>query len=459
MNRGSRRLIVFLGLYVLALALIHASTPGGVQRRAVSITTPNGEICPGTLWSRDPRDPPKAVAVIGHGVTSNQGVMATTAKAFAADGYAAVTIDFAGHGRSRARFNWLDNWVQVLAWCDWARAQFPGLPVVYLGHSMGGFAGAEAFAQRPAADAFVAMGALPDRPLDVKTLVSMGRFEELFNPGTARAQVAGWGEVLVSPYSDHSLEPCDFVLLGGIVAWADDRLGLARTPEDTAFVLRWAMALLGVLAGTAGALGLATLVTSFLPRRACICAVSASVSARRFSLNPYRVIGRLFGYRGRGRPPRSGTLWFALAKGIVFSGVFVALLAWMLDGHLFSAWPSHPERSLEWVILIPLLGLPVTLSAMALERLPLPGAAGRFAVAALTKSLPLIVLGVVLGLAGPGWSFAGMMLGLFTFILVMLSGVYALATRAAADYRAGIAACAVSLAWVLAYWFPLTWGW
>jgi hypothetical protein len=47
---------------------------------------------------------------------------------------------------------------------------------------------------------------------------------------------------------------------------------------------------------------------------------------------------------------------------------------------------------------------------------------------------------------------------ILAFVLVVLSSVHAMATRATSDYRAGALASAILFAWVIAFWFPLTWG-
>jgi multisubunit Na+/H+ antiporter MnhB subunit len=71
--------------------------------------------------------------------------------------------------------------------------------------------------------------------------------------------------------------------------------------------------------------------------------------------------------------------------------------------------------------------------------------------------VPLLVLCVGLRLLNPGLAFLGMLLGIFAFVATMLAMVHTLATRSAGDYRAGVAATAIIFAWVLAFWFPMTW--
>lgn len=70
-------------LYLAALVLMHASLPTGVQRETIQIEGPSGKPCLGTLWM--PQSP-KAVIVIGHGVSANQGIMTAAANVVAQGG-------------------------------------------------------------------------------------------------------------------------------------------------------------------------------------------------------------------------------------------------------------------------------------------------------------------------------------------------------------------------------------
>jgi multisubunit Na+/H+ antiporter MnhB subunit len=96
-------------------------------------------------------------------------------------------------------------------------------------------------------------------------------------------------------------------------------------------------------------------------------------------------------------------------------------------------------------------------TARALERIPLNTAFQRFAVGALTRAVPLLVLCLILQLLGPGIAFAGMMLGILALVFILMSAIHALATRGAGDYRSGAVACGIVLAWITAFWIPLFW--
>lgn len=448
---GRYALLAAAGVYLLALLGMNGIVSGGVRRQAVRIDGPNGKPCLGTEWRTDEA---KAVIVLGHGVTANQGVMATAAKVFARDGYVAVTIDFWGHGRSRERFDWVSNPSQVNAWCDWARNRYPGLPLAYLGHSMGGDAGALAFGDKTTVDAFVSMGMLPRAIPACKTLIAMGRFEELFSIEQARRHAQEKAEVLVSPFSDHALESADPVLLRGILAWVNGALGLGgrNTFSSAGLGLPFLAAGLGCVA----ALVLAAQATALRRPARSAPGVAISICCKRIS--PFRIAAWALGCKGPGMPPRSGAFLPAVCRGILFGAVLVVLLSWILTTHKFTCNLNHPERFAMWMILVPAMSFLYWFSAFALERVASYTTFERFAVGALTRAVPLLLIGLVFRMLGPGIAFAGMMFGILAAVLVFVSLIYAVATRAAGDYRSGAVASGIVLAWIGAFWFPLCWG-
>jgi alpha-beta hydrolase superfamily lysophospholipase len=89
---------------------------------------------------------PGGLIVIVHGLAEHGGRYRETAEAFAARGWAVYAGDLRGHGRSPnvpgagrvhvRRFT--DYFDDVESFIDQARADWPGLPLFLLGHSMGG---------------------------------------------------------------------------------------------------------------------------------------------------------------------------------------------------------------------------------------------------------------------------------------------------------------------------------
>ncbi len=89
-----------------------------------------------------PEGDPRAIVTIAHGGAEHSGRYAWTAGRLTAHGYAVYAIDHRGHGRSggpRAYVDRVDNAVADLHTLnDVVRDRHPGLPIVLLGHSMGG---------------------------------------------------------------------------------------------------------------------------------------------------------------------------------------------------------------------------------------------------------------------------------------------------------------------------------
>jgi len=450
---GKSGLFLAIGvvIYGLGYGIMSASTPTGVSRTEIWIMGPDNRPCGASVWT--PEAGPEAVIVIGHGVSENRGAMATIAKAFAARGYAAVTIDFWGHGRSRETFDWQRNRAQLLDWFAWAREEFPELPLAYLGHSMGGFAGTEALKQSPEIDAFVTLGALPRELSEVPTLIALGRFEELFGPDQARAVAGETGHVLVSPWSNHALEPWDPVLIGGMVDWVDDTLG--RDPSGPYPWRAWFAGLVATVLGCTAtflvATGLAGLVSS-APLRSS----EPLENPRRWSLNPYRGAAWILRLRQSGHRPRANHGGRALASALLFSAATVVLLSTLLDVDMFTSRLDHPARVLMWGLVSTVFFLLLCLDALALERIHFPRSRDRFLVYGLSRAIPLLL--IALYMWGPGGlAFGGMLLAIVAFIGLMQALVYTLNVQASGDYRAGALASAICTAWVFCFWFPLVW--
>ncbi len=414
----------------------------------------SGETCTATILTREN---PRAVALIGHGVSANRGVMNATARAFAHNGFNAVAFDFTGHGSSRDRFDWSSNPARILGMCEWARKTYPGLPLVYVGHSMGAFAGAEAFNEQPVVDAFVSMGALPGKIPECKTLIAAGKYEELFSPEEAREKAGERTEVLITPFSNHALETWDAALLQGIVEWGKTTLGLkggaVYSWKNTLFPFA-AMLLLFLFLFQGVFFPKAPDATSKMPQ--------FLPSGRSWSLNPYRVFGVLLRARGTVRPPAQIPRFRGVIIMAGFSVIVGVLVTMFLVGGrnaLFTVDLLSPPRLLTWAVLFGLFLPFVALDVWVLERLPLVSGAKRVAVAVLTRCVPMALLAALLWLAVPGMAFGGMMLGILTFVVFMLTMVYAGILQQTNDWRAGALTVAGLFSWVIAYWFPLAWPW
>jgi alpha-beta hydrolase superfamily lysophospholipase len=134
---------------------------------------------------------PARVVLLAHGYGEHAGRYEHVADRLVADGAAVHAVDHVGHGRSegeRVHVTDFEDVVTDLHTLDQAaRRDHPGLPVVLLGHSMGGLIAAR-YAQRygdtlaalvlssplvgswAAAAQLLALDELPDLPLDITTL-------------------------------------------------------------------------------------------------------------------------------------------------------------------------------------------------------------------------------------------------------------------------------------------------
>ena len=135
----------------------------------------------------DPPATPTAVVVVVHGYAEHGGRYAHVAEAFAARGWATVAPDHLGHGRSHGERALVADFSHVVddlhTTVDLASSAYPGLPIVMVGHSMGGLLTAR-FVQRspdrldgaaflgavlgdwPWARAVLAEPSLPEEPSD-----------------------------------------------------------------------------------------------------------------------------------------------------------------------------------------------------------------------------------------------------------------------------------------------------
>jgi alpha-beta hydrolase superfamily lysophospholipase len=139
----------------------------------------------------EPREAPSHVVLLAHGYGEHVGRYEHVAAALVANGAVVHAVDHVGHGKSEGERVLIDDFewvVDDLHEVDRrARAEHPGLPVVLIGHSMGGLIAAR-YAQRygdslaavvlsgPLVGAWAVAGQLlalpeiPDVPLDITTL-------------------------------------------------------------------------------------------------------------------------------------------------------------------------------------------------------------------------------------------------------------------------------------------------
>ncbi|MCG9081888.1 alpha/beta hydrolase [Laribacter hongkongensis] len=177
-----------------------------------------------------PDGPPRGVAVVCHpnptqGGTHGNKVVQTCAKALASRGYVAYCPNLRGVGKSDGEHDYGHGEVDdVLAVAGFARAQFPGVPLILAGFSFGGFVAAHA-RQRTEADGLILMGPAVGRypvpmPAEVPadTLVIHGEEDEVI----ALSTVLDWARpqslpVVVFPGTTHFFHG-KLVPLGRLIA-------------------------------------------------------------------------------------------------------------------------------------------------------------------------------------------------------------------------------------------------
>ena len=136
-------------------------------------------------------DSPRYVALVCHGYGEHSGRYEYVATRLVADGAAVYAVDHAGHGLSDGERVLIDDFEKVVDDVHLldltARREHPGLPVVLIGHSMGGMIAAR-YAQRygselaavvlsgpvlghwATVDSLLAADEMPDTPIDPSTL-------------------------------------------------------------------------------------------------------------------------------------------------------------------------------------------------------------------------------------------------------------------------------------------------
>jgi alpha-beta hydrolase superfamily lysophospholipase len=170
-------------------------TTGTTQKRSRTVTKSTDISLEGTrgtivLRRWDTTDP-KRIVVLAHGIGEHSGRYEHVAARLAADGAIVYAPDHHGHGRSDGEPGLVDDLEAIVddisRVVDKARSEHPGLPVMLLGHSLGGVI-ATRYVQRgdhglaalvltgpaiggnPAFEGLLAMDPLPDVPIDPAVL-------------------------------------------------------------------------------------------------------------------------------------------------------------------------------------------------------------------------------------------------------------------------------------------------
>lgn len=245
--------IVVAGVLSLAAgaALSHVIEPGvRVEKVMLATNTPAIRIFP-----LNPGHHP--VALLAHGNGGSKEMLFRFGEALAAAGFDCYSVDQAGYGESPRPWS-LTN--ILLHFQESERAL--GAVDIFIGHSMGGGVGAWGVLNagfRP--KLFVGVGA----PVELggngpPVLLLGGLFEELHRP--ARLHERTNAQVVISPWSDHILEPYDPVLARAAVTAGCATIGKPVPTAPTA----WRWRFVGLVLGIAGALVLMFRLPELHPR-------------------------------------------------------------------------------------------------------------------------------------------------------------------------------------------------
>jgi hypothetical protein len=244
--------IISLGAGV---ALSHVIEPGvRVEKLMLTTNTPALRLFPAT-----PGPYPKAP--LAHGGGGSKEMLFRFGEACAAAGFDCYSVDQAGHGESPQPYSITNLLVRPR---ELERAL--GGVDVFIGHSMGGGAGAWSVRKdgfRP--KLFIAVGSKADMgehgpPL----LLLVSRFDELMPRTWLSAQTNS--QVVFSPWSEHITEAYDPGLVNAGVKAACATVGKPVPAAPTA----WQWRLAGLVLGIAGALGLMFCLPELDPRLARI---------------------------------------------------------------------------------------------------------------------------------------------------------------------------------------------
>jgi pimeloyl-ACP methyl ester carboxylesterase len=254
-NARTNRWLIAAAIAALILgAILSRVIEPGVRVEKIMLTTNTPAL---RLFPATPG--PHPIALLAHGNLASKEMFFRFGEALAAAGFDCYSVDQAGFGESPQSCS-LTN--LGLNFQEFERALEP--VDVFIGHSMGGGMGEWGVREggfRP--KLFIGVGFPVELGKQGPPLVLLaGWFEEFFRPAQLRARTDA--QVIISPWSDHILEPFDPVLVRAAVKAACATVGKPVPAAPTAW--RWRFA--GLVLGIAGALVLMFCLPELHPRLA-----------------------------------------------------------------------------------------------------------------------------------------------------------------------------------------------
>ena len=241
MSARTNRWIVAAAIAFLILgAILSRAIEPGVRVEKVMLTTNTPAL---RFFPASPG--PHPIALLAHGTVASKEMFFRFGEALAAAGFDYYSVDHAGHGESPQPCSVTNI---LLDFQDSERAL--GAIDVFIGHSLGGGVGQWSVREagfRP--KLFIGVGAPVELGEQGPPLLLLGGlFEEFYRPALLQARTNA--QVVISPWSDHILEPYDPVLARAAVKAACAAVGEPVPAAPTAW--RWRFA--GLVLGMASAL-------------------------------------------------------------------------------------------------------------------------------------------------------------------------------------------------------------
>ena len=201
---------------------------------------------------------PHPVVLLAPGYSGSKMGLFCYGEALANAGFECFALDFPGHGASPQSQCSFYEFVRTAA----EVAHAVGPVDVFLGHSMGAYAGSGAVREGNLdLKLFIALGALPDLGKHGPPLLLLaGQFDQVYPPARLRERTDA--HLVLSPWSEHVFEAWDAVLVNAAVKAACAAVGKMPPPPPTCW--RWRLA--GVGLGILGAFGLALCLPTLPPR-------------------------------------------------------------------------------------------------------------------------------------------------------------------------------------------------
>ena len=166
--------------------------PATAPARDIHLRTADGLVVAATYWPGTTPDAPAVLLLHGNG--ASRAAMASSADWVARQGYAALTIDFRGHGESspaQHSFGFAESRDAAAAF-GWLKRQQHGAPVAVLGSSLGGAAALLGAHGPVPADALILIAVYPDIRHAIRNRIGV--------------QLGSWPAMLLEPLLSYQSE-------------------------------------------------------------------------------------------------------------------------------------------------------------------------------------------------------------------------------------------------------------